>query len=108
MCIRLPRNLDHWLAAKVEILSLKMSSFVLDLCSVPHRVFADLIELREARIPVDQIFSGIQSTFSLGFIAILIVVLLGRSIWLVPIFFACRSLLVCTDERYSHGCNCMC
>ena len=88
MCIRLPRNLDHWLAAKVELLSLKMSSFVLDMFGVPHRVFADLIELRDVRIPVDQIFSGIQSTFSLGFIAILIVVLLGRSVWLVPIYLS--------------------
>ena len=86
MAIRLPWTCDRWLVAKVELLSLKMSSFVLDLCGIPHRIFADLIELREARIPIDQIYSGIQSTFVLCFIMLLLVVFLGRSPWLVPIY----------------------
>jgi exosortase len=88
LALPLPRNLDLWLVAKSDLLALRMSSFVLDLLGIPHRMLADVVELRADQIPVEALFAGVQSTFALVFLAVLIVVILGRSPWLVPIYIA--------------------
>lgn len=88
LLLPLPMNLDQEVTAWVQLRSSQMSSYFLDILSVPHILQGNVIELTSRKLFVEEACSGVQSLFTLVFCAWLIVIGLQRSIWLLPIYAA--------------------
>jgi exosortase len=86
LILSLPLGFDSTLTSWLQLQSSRLSSFALDLSGVPHVLFGNVIELTTGRLFVEQACSGVQSLFTLLFVAVLIVVWLRRSVLLLPIY----------------------
>ncbi|QDV82835.1 exosortase U [Planctomycetes bacterium TBK1r] len=70
-----------------------MSSVLLDTLAVPHAVTNNVIQLADRELFVAEACSGIQSVFTLSFLAFLMISWRRRRIWMAPIYLAIACLL---------------
>lgn len=93
MLIRLPLGYDQLLVIKLQSITTDLSSVMLDLFGVPHVAAANVIGLTNKELFVAEACSGIQSVFTLAFIALVVITFLERRIWLTPIYLIISVLL---------------
>ncbi len=86
MLIRLPLGYDKLLVIRLQSITTDLSSVMLDIIGIPHDASANIIRLANKELFVAEACSGIQSVFTLAFIAIALVTLLNRRIWLAPVY----------------------
>ena len=86
MLIRLPVGLDELLIMRLQRITTLLSSVVLDVLTIPHALAGNIIELASRDLFVAEACSGIQSVFTLAFLACLIIAYFRRRIWLAPIY----------------------
>ncbi|MEM6365943.1 MAG: exosortase U, partial [Planctomycetota bacterium] len=90
--IRLIR-LDDVLVLQLQRITTWMSSVLLDVLAVPHAVANNVIRLADRELFVAQACSGIQSVFTLGFLALMVVAWRRRRVWMAPIYLLIACLL---------------
>ncbi|QDT12260.1 exosortase U [Planctomycetes bacterium K23_9] len=93
MVVQLPLRADRTLVAELQSITTRLSSVVLDFAGVTHAVSGNVIKLADRELFVAEACSGIQSVFTLMFIACLIVSVFRIRLWLLPIYLATAALL---------------
>ncbi len=93
MIVRLPLGYDQLLVIKLQSITTELSSVLLDLFRVPHVAAANVIRLPQKELFVAEACSGIQSVFTLAFLALVVVTFFERRIWLTPVYLLIAILL---------------
>jgi exosortase len=93
LLIRLPLGYDQALINKLQSITSNLASVSLDLLSIPHSVTANVIQLADRELFVAEACSGIQSVFTLCFIASVFIAYNRRRLWLIPIYFLSAIVL---------------
>lgn len=97
LCLRPPLSLDQKLTLYLQHLTARLSSFVLDLLSIPHHITGVVFDLPGGKLFVEEACSGVQSLFALLCIALLFLAFNRRPVLLAPIYAAaaifCAGLL---------------
>lgn len=93
MLIMLPLGLGTLLVQRLQDITTELSSVMLDLCGVSHAVEGNIINLPSRELFVADACSGIQSVFTLAFLASLIVAFMRRRLWLAPFYMTAAVLL---------------
>lgn len=86
LLVRLPLNLDQRLTSSLQALTSRISSHVLDRLEVTHTLSGNIFDMPEGKLFVEDACSGVQSLFSLLFIAFFLVAWMRRSTILLPIY----------------------
>jgi exosortase len=86
LLVRLPLNLDQKLTSSLQDLTSRISSHVLDRLQVAHTLTGNVFDLPGGQLFVEQACSGVQSLFTLLFIAFFLVAWMNRSLILLPIY----------------------
>lgn len=86
MLIRIPQLHSQSLVSRLQKVTSQLSHLALDLMSVPHDAFANRLRLPGKELFVAEACSGIQSAFTMCFLALLIIVWRQRSVLLAPIY----------------------
>lgn len=84
---------DTLLVRELQNITTWMSSVLLDRLAIPHAVTNNVIQLADRELFVAEACSGIQSVFTLSFLAFLVVAWRRRRIWMAPIYLAIACLL---------------
>ncbi len=84
---------DTLLVQKLQEITTWMSSVLLDFIAIPHAIANNVIQLADRELFVAEACSGIQSVFTLGFLALLMVAWKRRRVWMAPIYLAIACLL---------------
>jgi exosortase len=84
---------DTLLVQYLQRITTWMSSVLLDALAVPHAVANNVIQLADRELFVAQACSGIQSVFTLGFLALTVIAWRRRRIWMTPIYLVIACLL---------------
>ncbi|MGZ7227087.1 archaeosortase/exosortase family protein, partial [Streptococcus pyogenes] len=66
---------------------------LLDAFAVPHAVANNVIQLANRELFVAEACSGIQSVFTLAFLALLMIAWRRRRVWMTPIYLLIACLL---------------
>lgn len=93
MLIRLPVGLDQMLIKQLQGVTTQLASVLLDVIGVTHAVQGNIIQLAGRELLVAEACSGVQSVFTLAFLASVIVAYFRRRLWLLP-FYVFISLLL--------------
>ncbi len=93
MLIQLPVGLDRMLIIRLQNATTELSSVVLDIMTVPHAVSGNVIQLASRELFVAEACSGIQSVFTLAFLACVIVAWNRRRLWLTPLYLLIAIVL---------------
>jgi len=86
LLIRLPLGYDKLIISFLQSVTTRVSSFLLDLLGVPHLAFGNTIELADRELFVAEACSGVQSAFTIAFVALLIAAWRRRSLALLPLY----------------------
>ena len=86
MLIRLPLALDQVLVLRLQAITSRFASLVLDACRVPHLSANNALTLPERELFVAEACSGIQSVFTLLFLACVVLVWNRRRLILAPLY----------------------
>lgn len=86
LILRLPLNLDVELTKWLQRVTAKVSSLILDRFDIPHHLTGNVFHLPNGQLFVEEACSGIQSVFSLLFLAVLWVTWQRRSWILAPVY----------------------
>lgn len=84
---------DVLLVQSLQNITTWMSSVLLDTLAVPHAIANNVIQLADRELFVAEACSGIQSVFTLGFLALLMIAWRRRRMWMTPIYLAIACLL---------------
>ena len=93
MLVQLPFNTGKELVLYLQRITTFLASVMLDFCGAPHAVSGNSIQLSERNLFVAEACSGIQSVFTLAFLACLLIAFYRRRIWLVPIYLVISLIL---------------
>jgi exosortase len=93
MVINLPLGYDQLLTIRLQQATTALASVALDLLAVPHAVSNNVIQLTTRELFVAEACSGIQSVFTLMFLATLLVAVYRRPIWTAPLYLVIAALL---------------
>ena len=93
MLVNLPLGLDQLMVIRLQQITTSMSSVALDLLAVPHAIENNVIRLASRDLFVAEACSGIQSVFTLMFMATLVIAMNRRLLWLTPIYLVIAMLL---------------
>ena len=86
IAIRLPLNYDIELTALLQRITSRISSHVLDAIGILNHLRGNVIEISSGTLFVEEACSGVQSLFTILFLALLMVVYSQRSVVAVPIY----------------------
>ena len=93
MLIQLPVGLDNWLITRLQRITTQLASVILDIVTVPHAVSGNIIELPSRELFVAEACSGIQSVFTLAFLACVLIGWNRRRLWMTPFYLVIAMLL---------------
>lgn len=97
LCLRLPFNLDEQIPIALQHLTARFSSFCLDQLGVAHHLSGVVFDLPSGKLFIEEACSGIQSTFSLACVSLVIMAFKRRVLVLFPLYVIaalfCASLL---------------
>jgi exosortase len=86
ICLRLPLGLDDRFIQYLQHITARLSSYILDLLSIPHQISGVIFELASGKLFVEEACSGVQSLFALLCVAMLLMAIHYRPILLLPIY----------------------
>jgi hypothetical protein len=85
--VQVPRNFDTFLVDQTYSFAGQLTSFSLDLLSIPNEVNARAVKLHSLDFPMADLHPMVYSPLVMAFILILIAVLKKRSPWAAPCYF---------------------
>ncbi|WP_164100795.1 exosortase U [Candidatus Laterigemmans baculatus] len=91
--IRLPLQTDMLLIVRLQTWTTKIASLLLDVLMIPHLTTGNVIELTGRELFVAEACSGIQSVFTLFFLASLLVAYNRHPLWFTPLYWAAAVLV---------------
>jgi exosortase len=86
LLIRLPLGYDQRIILGLQGVTTRISSFLLDLMRVPHLAAGNTIELPDRELFVAEACSGVQSAFTIAFVALFVSAWQRRPLFLVPLY----------------------
>lgn len=86
LCLRLPLNLDEQIPVALQQITARFSSFCLDQLNVAHHLTGVVFDLPHGKLFIEEACSGIQSTFSLACVSVLIMAFNRRIMLLLPLY----------------------
>lgn len=92
MLLRLPLNYDQQIVVGLQQITTKISSYLLDGFGISHDTIGNVIRLPDRELLVAEACSGVQSAFTLCFVAIAVVAWKRRSLVVVPFALATALL----------------
>ena len=92
LLIRLPMHLDTHLMSWLQRVSSRLSSLLLDVIELPHRVQGNVFELASGTLFISEACSGVQSLFTMLFCSMFLVAWLRRRVTLLPVYLAAAVL----------------
>jgi exosortase len=84
--LRLPFQIDNQLTAALQRMTSLLSSYILDTVGIIHRLAGNVFFLEGGSLFVENACSGVQSLFSLLFVATMILVWFKRPVLLLPLY----------------------
>ena len=93
LLVRPPLGYDQVLVYRLQGVTTQMSSVLLDVLSIPHAVSGNIVKLTSRELFVAEACSGIQSVFTLGFLASILLAAYRRKLWLAPVYLAVAVFL---------------
>lgn len=101
LMIRAPRGYDSLLVTWLQGITTRISSFMLDLFSVPHLVQGNVIELADRELFVAEACSGVQSVFTIAFVTLFVIVWHRRPLLLIPLYLVISLMwaVICNTLR---------
>lgn len=93
LLIRLPLGYDQLLVISLQSITTSLTSVVLDCLAIPHAISNNVIQLTNRELFVAEACSGIQSVFTMAFVATVLVVACRRPTWLAPVYILISVLL---------------
>ena len=93
LLVRLPLGYDQILVIKLQRATTIFSSVLLDVIRVPHAIANNTLQLPSRELFVAEACSGIQSVFTLMFLATILVAIYRRPLWFAPIYLAAGVVL---------------
>ncbi|MEM1228675.1 MAG: exosortase U [Planctomycetota bacterium] len=93
MLVQAPVGLDNMLITRLQRITTQLGSVTLDIIGVPHAVSGNILQLADRELFVAEACSGIQSVFTLAFLACVIVVWRQRRGWLTPLYLLISVIL---------------
>lgn len=93
LLLHLPLGYDQLLVMRLQTITTSLSSVMLDTLHVPHAAANNTIQLASRELFVAEACSGIQSVFTLIFMAMLLVAIYRRPLWLSPLYIAIAIVL---------------
>ncbi len=86
LLIRLPMGFDLQVITYLQTATTRLSSYILDLLFVPHLARGNVLELADRELFVAEACSGVQSAFTIAFVALFIAAWRQRAIALIPVY----------------------
>lgn len=93
MLAQIPLGQDQKLINVLQGVTTDLSSVVLDVVGVPHSISGNTMQLVSKELFVAAACSGIQSVFTLAFIACVVIAVNQRRLWLTPLYLVIAVLL---------------
>ncbi|TWT84827.1 Transmembrane exosortase [Planctomycetes bacterium CA13] len=93
MILRMPVGLDQMLVIRLQGVTTRLASVLLDVIGVTHAVQGNVIQLAGRELFVAEACSGIQSVFTLAFLAAVIIAYFRRRLWLTPVYLLIAVIL---------------
>ena len=84
---------DKILVRELQGITTWLASVMLDTFGAPHSITGNVIQLASKELFVAEACSGIQSVFTLAFLACLMIAVQRRPIWLVPLYLGIAIFL---------------
>lgn len=115
LCLRIPLGQDQLLTLKLQHITAKVSSYILDFLKIPHQITGVVFDLPGGKLFVEEACSGVQSLFALLCIAFLLLAFNRRPIVLIPIYALAAifsaglfnivrvTAIAIAQERYSYN-----
>lgn len=86
LCLRIPLGQDQLLTFKLQHITARTSSYILDYLRIPHQITGVVFDLPGGKLFVEEACSGVQSLFALLCIAFLLLAFNRRPIILFPVY----------------------
>ena len=86
-------RLDQLLVQYLQRVTTWLSSVFLDGFAIPHAISNNVVQLADRELFVAEACSGIQSVFTLSFLALLLIAWRRRRVWMSPIYVAIACFL---------------
>jgi exosortase len=96
LIIRLPLGYDQIMVIRLQQITTSFSSVLLDLLAIPHAVANNVLQLTSRELFVAEACSGIQSVFTMLFLATLLIAVMRRPLWLLPVYVLIGVVLAIT------------
>lgn len=93
MMVRIPLNLDEILVVSLQRWTTRLASSMLDLIWIPHFVSGNVIGLSNRELFVAEACSGIQSVFTILFMASLLIAFYRYPLWYAPIYWLAAIMI---------------
>jgi len=93
MFVRAPQMWTYAVMFRLQGMTTKLSSVLLDVAGIPHDHAANTIELADKKLFVAEACSGVQSLFTMCFLAFLLLVYRRRTLLLTPVYLAAAIVL---------------
>ncbi len=93
LLVRLPLGYDQLLVLRLQSVTTQLTSVVLDVVRVPHAIAGNVIQLADRELFVAEACSGIQSVFTLAFVASLLIAMNRRPLLMFPLYLIVACVL---------------
>ena len=93
MFIRAPQLWTYSVMFRLQVLTTKLSSILLDIVGIPHDHSGNTIELATKHLFVAEACSGVQSLFTMCFLSLILLVYRQRSLLLTPVYLVVAVIL---------------
>jgi len=93
LLLRLPFRSDAVFVAELQRITTTLASLSLDMLAVPHSTKGNVMVLADRELFVAEACSGVQSVFTLAFLACLLVSYKRIRLWLFPLYLVVAVLL---------------
>lgn len=93
MLVKLPFRIDNTFVSELQKVTTKLSSVMLDFFAVPHAAVGNVLKLADRELFVAEACSGVQSVFTLAFVACLLISVFRLRLWMFPVYLCVAIIL---------------
>lgn len=93
MLVKLPFRIDNTFVSELQKVTTKLSSVMLDFFAVPHAAVGNVLKLADRELFVAEACSGVQSVFTLAFVACLLISVFRLRLWMFPVYLCVAIVL---------------
>ena len=91
--VKLPFRIDNTFVSELQKVTTSLSSVMLDFFAVPHAADGNVLKLADRELFVAEACSGVQSVFTLAFVACLLISIFRLRLWMFPVYLCVAVFL---------------